>query len=106
MLPESDHVPSSLPEFAVVLSVPDSVLADFVPPKRRCRAAKRPKAFLLENVKNLRSHDKGQTYRVIMQTLRDDLGYIVPEPRIIDAAAFVPPHHERVSLPAFRRTLP
>jgi len=69
---------------------------------KRIIAAKRPKAFLLENVKNLRSHDKGQTFRVIMETLRDELGYIVPEPRIIDAAAFVPQHRERIFIAGFR----
>jgi DNA (cytosine-5)-methyltransferase 1 len=69
---------------------------------KRIIDAKRPKAFLLENVKNLRSHDKGQTFRVIMQTLRDELGYIVPEPRIIDAAAFVPQHRERIFIAGFR----
>jgi DNA (cytosine-5)-methyltransferase 1 len=69
---------------------------------KRIIAEKRPKAFLLENVKNLRSHDKGQTFRVIMQTLRDELGYIVPDPRIIDAAAFVPQHRERIFIAGFR----
>lgn len=39
--------------------------------------AKKPKAFLLENVKNLVSHDKGNTFKVILQTLRDELGYTV-----------------------------
>lgn len=69
---------------------------------KRIIATKRPKAFLLENVKNLRSHDKGQTFRVIMRTLREDLGYVVPEPRIIDAAAFVPQHRERIFIAGFR----
>lgn len=69
---------------------------------KRIIAAKRPKAFLLENVKNLRSHDKGQTFRLIMQTLREDLGYIVPEPRVIDAASFVPQHRERIFIAGFR----
>ncbi len=69
---------------------------------KRIIAAKRPRAFLLENVKNLRSHDKGQTFKVIMKTLRDDLGYVVPEPRIIDAAAFVPQHRERIFIAGFR----
>lgn len=69
---------------------------------KRIIAAKRPKAFLLENVKNLRSHDKGKTFQVIMETLRDDLGYIVPDPRIIDAAAFVPQHRERIFIAGFR----
>jgi DNA (cytosine-5)-methyltransferase 1 len=69
---------------------------------KRIISEKRPKAFLLENVKNLRSHDKGQTFRVIMQTLRDELGYHVPEPRVIDAAAFVPQHRERIFIAGFR----
>jgi DNA (cytosine-5)-methyltransferase 1 len=69
---------------------------------KRIIAAKRPRAFLLENVKNLRSHDKGQTFKIIMQTLRDELGYIVPDPRIIDAAAFVPQHRERIFIAGFR----
>jgi DNA (cytosine-5)-methyltransferase 1 len=69
---------------------------------KRIIATKRPKAFLLENVKNLRSHDNGKTFRVIMNTLREELGYIVPEPRIIDAAAFVPQHRERIFIAGFR----
>ncbi len=47
--------------------------------------AKRPKAFLLENVKNLRSHDQGRTYQVIIGALRE-LGYTVHD-RVIDAQA-------------------
>jgi len=38
---------------------------------------KRPKAFFLENVKNLRSHDKGLTFEVIRHALMDQLGYVV-----------------------------
>ncbi len=62
----------------------------------------RPDAFLLENVKNLRSHDKGRTFEVIMRKLRDELGYFVPEPRVIDAANFVPQHRERIVIVGFR----
>ena len=51
--------------------------------------AKRPRAFLLENVKNLRSHDKGRTFRVIKSTLQDELGYHVLE-QVIDAQRLVP----------------
>jgi DNA (cytosine-5)-methyltransferase 1 len=69
---------------------------------KRIVAEKRPKAFLLENVKNLRSHDRGKTFAVVMKTLRQDLGYVVPEPRIIDAAAFVPQHRERIFIAGFR----
>ncbi len=62
----------------------------------------RPAAFLLENVKNLRSHDKGKTFRVIMETLEDELGYVVDE-RVIDAKGWVPQHRERIFLAGFRR---
>lgn len=61
----------------------------------------RPKAFLLENVKNLKSHDKGRTFDVIMKTLREDLGYTV-ETRIIDARSWVPQHRERIFIVGFR----
>ncbi len=69
---------------------------------KRILDVKRPRAFLLENVKNLRSHDSGKTFEVIMQTLRRDLGYRVPGPRVIDAAAFVPQHRERIFIAGFR----
>ncbi len=61
----------------------------------RIIAAKRPKAFVLENVKNLSSHDRGRTFDVIMRTLRDRLGYRTSA-KIIDARSFVPQHRERV----------
>lgn len=61
----------------------------------------RPKAFLLENVKNLRSHDGGRTFDVIMRTLRDELGYQV-EARLIDARLWVPQHRERIFIVGFR----
>jgi DNA (cytosine-5)-methyltransferase 1 len=67
----------------------------------RIIAKKRPKAFLLENVKNLRSHDKGRTFDVIMRTLRDELGYDVHY-KIIDGAHFVPQHRERIIIVGFR----
>jgi DNA (cytosine-5)-methyltransferase 1 len=68
----------------------------------RIIAAKKPKAFMLENVKNLRSHDGGNTYRVIMNTLRDELGYSVSA-RVIDARHFVPQHRERIIIVGFER---
>ena len=67
----------------------------------RIIAAKRPKAFLLENVKNLLSHNGGQTFQVIHDTLRDELGYHV-EARVIDGARFVPQHRERILIVGFR----
>jgi DNA (cytosine-5)-methyltransferase 1 len=61
-----------------------------------------PPAFLLENVKNLKSHDRGNTFRVIMETLQDELGYDVHY-RVIDAKSFVPQHRERIFIVGFRR---
>ncbi len=56
---------------------------------------KRPKAFILENVKNLLSHDKGRTFDVIYRSLTDQLGYIVKYD-VIDGAKWLPQHRERV----------
>jgi DNA (cytosine-5)-methyltransferase 1 len=53
-----------------------------------------PKAFLLENVRNLKSHDKGRTYRVILETL-EELGYTVSA-KVINAKLVVPQHRERI----------
>jgi DNA (cytosine-5)-methyltransferase 1 len=62
--------------------------------------AKRPRAFLLENVKNLVSHDKGRTFEVIRRTLTEDLGYHIHY-RVIDGAHFVPQHRERILIVGF-----
>lgn len=67
---------------------------------------------MLENVKNLKSHDGGKTFRIIMQTL-DELGYDVADaedmgpddPKIIDGKHFLPQHRERIVLVGFRRDL-
>ncbi|MDR9888925.1 DNA cytosine methyltransferase [Pseudenterobacter timonensis] len=74
--------------------------------------ARRPPIFVLENVKNLKSHDGGKTFRIIMQTL-DELGYDVADademgpddPKIIDGKHFLPQHRERIVLVGFRRDL-
>ena len=65
---------------------------------------KRPRAFLLENVKNLLSHDKGRTFDVIRRTLQDELGYHIHY-RVIDGAHFVPQHRERLLIVGFREPL-
>lgn len=67
----------------------------------RIIAEKRPAAFLLENVKNLVSHDRGNTFRVILQTLREELGYEV-HCKIIDGQHYVPQHRERILIVGFR----
>ncbi len=59
----------------------------------------RPTTFLLENVKNLASHDKGKTFRVIRETL-EKLGYTI-QWRILDAKALLPQHRERVFIVGF-----
>ena len=60
-----------------------------------------PDAFVLENVKNLKGHDKGNTFRVIYDTLTEILGYTVYH-KIIDAQSVVPQHRERIFLVGFR----
>ena len=60
---------------------------------------KRPPVVLLENVKNLRSHDGGKTWKVIRDTL-EELGYIVFD-KTIDAAHWVPQHRERIFIVCF-----
>ena len=61
--------------------------------------AKRPKAFMLENVKNLCSHDKGKTFKVIRESL-EELGYQIYY-KVIDGQAFVPQHRERIIIVGF-----
>lgn len=67
----------------------------------RIIAHHRPAAFLLENVKNLQSHDKGKTFQVIRETLEEELGYHISW-KVIDAKGFVPQHRERVFIVGFR----
>jgi DNA (cytosine-5)-methyltransferase 1 len=61
----------------------------------------RPKAFLLENVRNLLSHDKGRTFEVIRRTLVNELGYQVHW-KVINAKSLVPQHRERIFIVGFR----
>jgi DNA (cytosine-5)-methyltransferase 1 len=78
----------------------------------RIIAVKRPVAFVLENVKNLKSHDGGRTFKVITETL-EELGYWISnadhdgsnDPKIIDGKHFVPQHRERIVLVGFRKDL-
>lgn len=60
----------------------------------------RPRAFLLENVKNLVNHDKGKTFEVIYKVLTEELGYHV-EYKVLDAKAWVPQHRERIFIAGF-----
>lgn len=68
--------------------------------------AKQPKAFFLENVKGLTNHRGGKTLATILNVLRNDLGYIVPEPQIMNAKNFgVPQSRERIFIVGFRPDL-
>lgn len=62
---------------------------------------KRPKAFMLENVKNLCSHDHGNTFKVIQESL-DELGYDIFY-KVLDGQLFVPQHRERILIVGFDR---
>ena len=64
-------------------------------------SAKKPKILVLENVKNLKSHDKGATWTVIRESLENE-GYFVRH-EIIDARSWVPQHRERIFIVAFNR---
>ena len=62
----------------------------------------KPKAFLLENVKGLRSHDDGETLRIILEVLRGTLGYYVPEPEVLNSKDFgVPQNRQRIYIVGF-----
>lgn len=64
-----------------------------------------PKAFFLENVKGLAIHDKGKTLETILNTL-DEVGYVVPDPQILNAMYYgVPQHRERIYIVGFRKDL-
>ncbi len=68
--------------------------------------AKQPKAFFLENVKGLVNHKGGETLATIISVLRNDLGYIVPKPQIVNAKNFgVPQNRERIFIVGFRSDL-
>jgi DNA (cytosine-5)-methyltransferase 1 len=63
--------------------------------------AKRPAAFLLENVKHLQRHDRGQTFEVIRRTLEEELGYHISF-RVISSEPWVPQKRERIFIAGFR----
>ncbi len=63
---------------------------------------KQPKAIFLENVKGLRNHNGGKTLATILNVLRNDLGYLIPEPQIVNAKDFgVPQNRERIYIVGF-----
>jgi DNA (cytosine-5)-methyltransferase 1 len=67
---------------------------------------KQPKAIFLENVKGLFNHDKGKTLKTILNVLREDLGYFVPDPQVLNAKDFgVPQNRERIFIVGFRSDL-
>ena len=65
---------------------------------------RKPRAFLLENVKNLKTHDGGKTLEFILNILRNELGYYVPDPQILNSKNFgVPQNRERIYIVGFRK---
>jgi len=65
-----------------------------------------PKAIFLENVKGLRNHDGGKTLATILNVLRNELGYYLPEPQILNAKDYgVPQNRERIFIVGFRSDL-
>ncbi|MES0110172.1 DNA (cytosine-5-)-methyltransferase [Mesorhizobium sp. M0013] len=67
----------------------------------RIIAHHRPAAVLLENVKNLLSHDRGRTFEIIKEVLQERLGYQISY-RVIDGKAWTPQHRERIFIVGFR----
>lgn len=67
----------------------------------RIIAHHRPNSFLLENVKNLLSHDRGNTFRTIKRVLEEELGYHISY-KVIDARHYVPQHRERIIIVGFK----
>lgn len=63
-----------------------------------------PAAFVLENVKNLERHDKGRTFRIIHDTLHNELGYTVYQ-KVINARSVVPQNRERIFIVGFKKPL-
>lgn len=66
---------------------------------------KKPDAFPLENVKNLTSHDHGKTFKIIMQTLEDELGYDVHY-KVLDSRNWTCQHRERIYIVGFKKKTP
>lgn len=67
---------------------------------------KQPKAFLLENVKHLQSHDKGETLKTILSILREELGYTVYY-KILNSKDFgLPQNRERIYIVGFKENIP
>lgn len=67
----------------------------------RIIAHHQPSAFLLENVRNLVSHDKGRTFEIIKKVLTEELGYQI-DWQVIDAKGWVPQHRERIFIVGFK----
>jgi DNA (cytosine-5)-methyltransferase 1 len=63
----------------------------------------KPKAFVLENVKNLKSHDRGATFEIIKYLLTEELKYHI-NVKVIDAQSVVPQHRERIFIVGFKQS--
>lgn len=72
---------------------------------KRILMDKQPKAFLLENVRHLKHHDKGNTFKIIMRTLINELGYATFY-KVINAKLLVPQNRERIFIAGFKKWVP
>lgn len=68
---------------------------------KRIIKEKKPKAFLLENVKHLKGHDKGNTFKIIIDTLQRELNYTVYY-KVISSENYVPQKRQRIYIVGFR----
>lgn len=71
---------------------------------KRILRDKKPDVFLLENVKNLTSHDGGNTFRIIKDTLENELKYNIFY-KVLDADSYVPQHRERIFIVGFKKKI-
>ena len=85
--------------FGLIIQLADKTQGTLFFDVCRILKAKRPKAFMLENVKNLCSHDRGKTFRIIQDSLRE-LDYKVFY-KVIDGKGYVPQHRERIVIVGF-----
>jgi DNA (cytosine-5)-methyltransferase 1 len=63
---------------------------------------KKPKAFFLENVRGLYTHDEGRTFETIKKTLTEDLGYTFHHAIVKASDHGLPQHRPRLFMVGFR----
>ena len=96
--PPVSAIPTRQREDEVAICIPYSKTRD---PRIYNHITDTGKRALLENVKNLTSHDRGRTFKVILDALQNELGYEVHW-KVVDGQHFVPQHRERIYIVGFR----